>query len=65
MNSNNVLYNIDVLQETNKVHNIWNSLSLARSVAAIIGWILIGLTATDDHLYHHLLEMEKHQLNNN
>lgn len=44
---------------------MWNSLSLARSLGAIIGWILVGLTPTDDLLYHHLLEMEKYQLNNN
>lgn len=52
-------------QESNRALSIWNSLSMARSVGAILGWILIGLTPADDLLYEHLYEMEKYQLNNN
>lgn len=44
--------------------SVWSSLSIARSVGAIVGWIMIGLSPTDDLLYNHLLEMEKYQLTN-
>lgn len=53
------------LQESNRVLNIWNSMSLARSIAAIIGWIMIGLNTSDNMLYNHLIELEKYQQNNN
>lgn len=45
--------------------NMWNSLSLARSIGAIVGWALVGMAPTDDLLYHHLAEMDKYHLNNN
>lgn len=48
--------------ETNKVLSIWNTLSIARSVGAIFGWIVIGMSPDQDQLYEHLLEMEKYQL---
>lgn len=40
-------------------------MSLARSIAAIIGWIMIGLNTSDNLLYNHLIELEKYQQNNN
>lgn len=43
---------------------MWNSLSLARSISALLGWLLVGLSPTDDLLFHRLMEMEKYQLNN-
>ncbi|XP_038112153.1 uncharacterized protein LOC6053121 [Culex quinquefasciatus] len=48
--------------ETNKVLSIWNTLSIARSVGAIFGWVVIGMSPEQDQLYEHLLEMEKYQL---
>ncbi|XP_062535209.1 uncharacterized protein LOC134204405 [Armigeres subalbatus] len=48
--------------ETNKVLSIWNTLSIARSVGAIFGWVVIGMSPDQDQLYDHLLEMEKYQL---
>lgn len=48
--------------ETNKVLSIWNTLSIARSVGAIFGWVVIGMSPDQDQLYEHLLEMEKYQL---
>lgn len=44
--------------------NIWSSLSLARSIGAIVGWILIGLRPTEDSLYDQLVEMEKYKVEN-
>lgn len=43
---------------------MWGPLSLARSLGAIIGWILIGLRPTEDQLYEQLLEMEKYKIGN-
>ncbi|XP_058828778.1 dual 3',5'-cyclic-AMP and -GMP phosphodiesterase 11 [Topomyia yanbarensis] len=48
--------------ETNKVLSIWNTLSIARSVGAIFGWVVIGLSPDQDQLYDHLQEMERYQL---
>uniref|UniRef100_A0AAG5DNG5 Uncharacterized protein n=1 Tax=Anopheles atroparvus TaxID=41427 RepID=A0AAG5DNG5_ANOAO len=48
--------------ETNKVLSIWNALSIARSVGAIFGWLVIGFHPNQDNLYDQLLEMEKYQL---
>lgn len=53
------------LQEHSRVVNIWSSLSLARSVGAIVGWILIGLRPTEDQLYDQLAEMQKYKVGNN
>lgn len=39
----------------NKLFNSWNSLSIGRSVGAILGWILIGTVPND----HHFLEQLK------
>lgn len=52
-------------QEQSRVVNIWSSLSLARSIGAILGWILIGLRPTEDQLYDQLIEMEKYKIGNN
>lgn len=60
-------FNLTVLEEemeNNQVLNVWSSLSIARSVGAIAGWIMIGFSPTEDLLYSHLLEMEKYQLGN-
>ncbi|KAG4068321.1 hypothetical protein HA402_007841 [Bradysia odoriphaga] len=51
--------------ENNRVLNIWNSMSIARSMGAISGWILIGLSSENDLLFDHLVEMHQYQLNNN
>lgn len=56
---------IDLKQERGLVQNIWSPLSLAKSVAAIIGWILIGLRPTEDNLYDQLTEMEKYRIRGN
>uniref|UniRef100_A0A182YBL9 Uncharacterized protein n=1 Tax=Anopheles stephensi TaxID=30069 RepID=A0A182YBL9_ANOST len=48
--------------ETNKVLSIWNALSIARSVGAIFGWLIVGFLPNQDNLYDQLLEMEKYQL---
>lgn len=50
--------------ETNKILSIWNTLSIARSFGAILGWIFVGLSPGDNLLYNHLMEMEKYQINN-
>ncbi|XP_052860383.1 uncharacterized protein LOC128267557 [Anopheles cruzii] len=47
--------------ETNKVLSIWNALSIARSVGAIFGWLVVGFLPNQDNLYEQLLEMEKYQ----
>ncbi|XP_050080481.1 uncharacterized protein LOC126568106 [Anopheles maculipalpis] len=48
--------------ETNKVLSIWNALSIAQSVGAIFGWLIVGFLPNQDNLYDQLLEMEKYQL---
>uniref|UniRef100_A0A182N2Y6 Uncharacterized protein n=1 Tax=Anopheles dirus TaxID=7168 RepID=A0A182N2Y6_9DIPT len=48
--------------ETNKVLSVWNALSIARSVGAIFGWLVVGFLPNQDNLYDQLLEMEKYQL---
>ncbi|XP_053690163.1 uncharacterized protein LOC128738796 [Sabethes cyaneus] len=48
--------------ETNKVLSIWNTLSISRSIGAIFGWVVIGMSPDQNQLYDHLLEMEKYQL---
>ncbi|XP_053669714.1 uncharacterized protein LOC128720093 [Anopheles nili] len=48
--------------ETNKVLSIWNALSIARSVGAIFGWLVVGFLPNQNNLYDQLLEMEKYQL---
>uniref|UniRef100_A0A182K080 Uncharacterized protein n=1 Tax=Anopheles christyi TaxID=43041 RepID=A0A182K080_9DIPT len=42
--------------ETNKVLSIWNALSIARSVGAIFGWLIVGFLPNQDNLYDQLLE---------
>ncbi|XP_055626874.1 probable serine/threonine-protein kinase MARK-A [Toxorhynchites rutilus septentrionalis] len=48
--------------ETNKVLSIWNTLSIARSVGAVFGWVVIGISPEQDQLYEHLYEMERYQI---
>ncbi|XP_055596247.1 homeobox protein cut [Uranotaenia lowii] len=48
--------------ETNKVLSLWNTLSIARSVGAISGWLIVGMSPNGDQLYDHLVEMERYQL---
>ncbi|XP_055321008.1 uncharacterized protein LOC129577630 [Sitodiplosis mosellana] len=64
-NVNNTSTSTMEMQEHSRVVNIWSSLSLARSIGAIVGWILIGLRPSDDHLYDQLVEMEKYKVGNN
>lgn len=45
--------------------NIWSPLSLARSLGAIFGWIMIGLHPTEDLFYDQLVDMEKYRIGNN
>lgn len=49
-------------QENNRVLSMWSSLSVAQSIGAILGWLLIGLRPTEDQLYEKLLEMEKYRV---
>ena len=61
----NIFDHLSVLpneQETNKVLSVWNALSIARSVGAIFGWLIVGFLPNQDNLYDQLLEMEKYQL---
>lgn len=44
---------------------MWNSLSLARSFGAFVGWALVGMSPNDDLLIESLTEMDKYHLNNN
>lgn len=50
-------------QSNNNILNVWNSLSIARSFGALIGWICIGISPNTDKLYAYLLEMEKYDTN--
>lgn len=54
-----------IIQERVHVLSIWSPLSLAKSIAAIVGWILIGLRPTEDNLYEQLIEMEKYRVHGN
>lgn len=63
-NNDNVNTNSTKEMEHGHVINIWSSLSLARSISAIIGWIMIGLRPTEDLLYDQLVEMEKYKVGN-
>lgn len=49
-------------QEHSPVVSMWSPLSLARSIGAIIGWILIGLRPTEDQLYEQLIDMKKYRV---
>lgn len=60
-----IILNLSMQHENGRVVNIWSSLSLAKSIVAIIGWILIGLRPTEDLLYDQLVEMEKYKVENN
>lgn len=61
--------NITMLKEemenNNQAISVWSSLSMARSIGGIFGWIMIGLSPAEDLLYGHLLDMDKYQLTNN
>ncbi|XP_075161885.1 uncharacterized protein LOC142234614 [Haematobia irritans] len=60
--------NVTLTQEemlTNSIISIWNSLSVTRSIGAICGWIMIGLTPHEDFLYEHLLDLTRYQMTNN
>ncbi|XP_017090143.2 uncharacterized protein [Drosophila bipectinata] len=60
--------NITLTQQemlSNSVQSVWSSLSVTRSIAAISGWIMIGLTPQEDMLYEHLVDLSKYQLTNN
>ncbi|XP_054735388.1 uncharacterized protein LOC129242647 [Anastrepha obliqua] len=64
--SNNA--NVTLTQEemySNSVLSVWSSLSVTRSIGAICGWIMIGLTPHEDLLYEHLLDLTKYQMTNN
>uniref|UniRef100_A0A1I8P246 Uncharacterized protein n=1 Tax=Stomoxys calcitrans TaxID=35570 RepID=A0A1I8P246_STOCA len=50
---------------TNNIISIWSSLSVTRSIGAICGWIMIGLTPHEDFLYEHLLDLTRYQMTNN
>ncbi|XP_058980108.1 uncharacterized protein LOC101898306 isoform X2 [Musca domestica] len=60
--------NVTLTQEemlTNSIVSIWSSLSVTRSIGAICGWIMIGLTPHEDYLYEHLLDLTRYQMTNN
>lgn len=42
--------------------NVWNSLSIGRSVCALAGWLMVALFPQDDLLSNHLADMEEHLL---
>lgn len=52
-------------QENNRVLSVWSSLSIVRSVCAIIGWMLVGLNPQSDMLFDYLVDMERHQMESN
>ncbi|GAB0099047.1 uncharacterized protein DMENIID0001_148680 [Sergentomyia squamirostris] len=55
-------YNFTTIEVNNpetKIINVWNTLSVAKSVGAIVGWILVALSPID-LLYNRLAEMEKY-----
>ncbi|XP_030385483.1 uncharacterized protein LOC115632463 [Scaptodrosophila lebanonensis] len=65
-NNNNA--NLTLTQQellSNSVQSVWSSLSVTRSIAAISGWIMIGMTPNEDMLYEHLVDLSKYQLTNN
>ncbi|XP_063709724.1 uncharacterized protein LOC134838179 [Culicoides brevitarsis] len=53
----------ETMESNNNILNVWNSLSIARSFGALIGWIIIGMSPNTDKLYAYLLEMEKYDIN--
>ncbi|XP_059608888.1 transmembrane protein 237 [Phlebotomus argentipes] len=58
-------YNLTTIQVNNpesRIISIWNTLSVAKSVGAIVGWILVALSPVD-LLYSRLAEMEKYLAN--
>nr|XP_014096369.1 uncharacterized protein LOC106621878 [Bactrocera oleae] len=60
--------NVTLTQEemySNSVLSVWSSLSVTRSIGAICGWIMIGLTPHEDLFYEHLLDLTKYQVINN
>ncbi|XP_061398484.1 uncharacterized protein LOC133334206 [Musca vetustissima] len=60
--------NVTLTQEElliNSIVSIWSSLSVTRSIGAICGWIMIGLTPHEDFLYEHLLDLTRYQMTNN
>ncbi|XP_073838675.1 uncharacterized protein isoform X2 [Musca autumnalis] len=60
--------NLTLTQEemlSNSIVSIWSSLSVTRSIGAICGWIMIGLTPHEDFLYEHLLDLTRYQMTNN
>ncbi|XP_011177496.2 ras guanine nucleotide exchange factor glfB [Zeugodacus cucurbitae] len=60
--------NVTLTQEemySNSVLSVWSSLSVTRSIGAICGWIMIGLTPHEDLFYEHLLDLTKYQVTNN
>ncbi|XP_055855503.1 transmembrane protein 237 isoform X2 [Episyrphus balteatus] len=63
-NSNMTLLR-EEMESNNQAISVWSSLSMARSIGGIFGWIMIGLSPSEDLLYGHLLDMEKYQLTNN
>ncbi|XP_055902704.1 uncharacterized protein LOC129938904 isoform X2 [Eupeodes corollae] len=61
--------NVTMMREDMESHNqaisVWSSLSMARSIGGIFGWIMIGLSPAEDLLYSHLMDMDKYQMTNN
>ncbi|XP_065360953.1 uncharacterized protein LOC135954665 [Calliphora vicina] len=60
--------NLTLTQEemlSNSIVSVWSSLSVTRSIGAICGWIMIGLTPHEDFLYEHLLDLTRYQMTNN
>ncbi|KAI9587523.1 uncharacterized protein LOC119645084 [Glossina fuscipes] len=66
LNNNNA--NVTISREeiiNNSILSVWSSLSTARSIGAICGWIMIGLTPHEDLLYDHLVDLTRYQVTNN
>lgn len=63
-NSNMTLLR-EEMETNNQAISVWSSLSMARSIGGIFGWIMIGFSPAEDLLYGHLMDMEKYQLTNN
>lgn len=61
----NVYHSECFSQDNSRVIHMWNSLSLARSISAVIGWVLIGVSPSEDMLYYNLVKMDKYYLANN
>lgn len=63
--NSNMTMKEEEMESNNQAISVWSSLSMARSIGGIFGWIMIGFSPAEDLLYGHLMDMEKYQLTNN